>query len=121
MKTKIKQNNKDMESKCKFGSINNITGETRDGFIDKNGQMKYKKSPWYKRIFQKLPIETKYLGVVELTSQFIWSNQKRPFNAPYYKDFNPFTNEIIEVYSIVNGHKYNFNLDCFLDSGRLIM
>ncbi len=39
----------------RFVSVDSITGERKDGYIDKNGEMKFKKQPWYKRIFHKPP------------------------------------------------------------------
>jgi hypothetical protein len=62
-------------------------------------KIKFKKLPWYKRIFAKEPTEEVYIKVIEIESQLIWSNKKYSFYASLYKIINPFTSEIKKVFA----------------------
>ena len=111
-----------MKNNISFGTINVKTGERTEGFIE-NGEMKYKKIPWWKRIFRespKPPEQTEYIGTTQLYSKLIWSNNKNYFNAAVYKRFNPFTKEIYEIYSNTRWGKFNYNIDAFISAGQLI-
>ena len=103
-----------------FGSINVETGEIQNGYIDKHGQMKYRKEPWYKRIFRKRPEEIEYIGITQLYSQLIWSSKKNYFNAAVYRKFNPYTDQIYSIYANVDGRTIYFDVNAYVKNKVLI-
>jgi hypothetical protein len=102
-----------MNNYSKFGTFNVETGEVQDGCVDKSGQMQYRKQPWYKRIFQKRPEKTEYVGTTELYSQFIWSNSKNYFDVAVYRKFNPYTNETYSCYARCRNRTIYFDVNAF--------
>ena len=105
-----------MNNSAKFGTFNVTTGEVQTGYVDKSGQMKYRKPPWYKRIFQKRarrPEATEYIGTTELYSQLIWSNTKNYFDVAVYRNYNPYTNETYSCYAIRRNRIIYFDVNAF--------
>jgi hypothetical protein len=86
----------------------------------KNEKMKVEKMPWYKRIFAKEPTEEVYIKVIEMESQWIWSNKKDSFYASLYKIINPFTNEIKKVFAKTSEGNIYFDPIAYDKSGKLI-
>ena len=127
-------------SQCIFGSYNVTTKKSMDGYIDKNGTMKYKKIPWYKKLYRKMfpSEETKamavlmkqadeanyvygeYICVATLYSRFIWSDTKRPFDVAVYRDYIKSTGKTTKLYCDTHrGRKY-FNCDAYDKDGLFI-
>lgn len=102
-----------MNNSCKFGTFNVTTGEVQNGYVDKSDQMKYKKQPWYKRIFQRRPEATEYIGTTELYSQLIWSNTKNYFDVAVYRNYNPYTNETYSCYARCINRIIYFDVNAF--------
>lgn len=103
-----------------FGSVNVVTGELQKGYI-KDSQMKFKKIPWYKRIFQKKPEKVEYVGTTTVYSQLIWSDKKHYFDVSVYRKINPITNETYEIFCFIEGLKYKFNIDAYVYENKLII
>jgi hypothetical protein len=133
-------------SNLKFGTYNPSTGETMDGYIDKNGNMAYKPTPWYKKLFYKLfpvkpyrsagkytcdnipsnvttsdYVKKEYIGVTELYSQWIWSNKKKYFSVAVYRDYYKSTGETISLYSDTTRGRVYYNVKAFDVDKFLIM
>lgn len=110
------------KSYCSFGSFNVETGETQEGYVNKLGEMKYKKRPWYKRIFSpdKPPREISYIGTTTMWHKYIWSNNKTYFQAPVYKKYNPYTGEIFRVYAKLEDRTYDFSVEAFVKEGIFV-
>jgi hypothetical protein len=81
-----------------FGCINTKTGVFQEGCVE-NNEIKFKKVPWYKRIFAKEPTQEIFIKVIEMEEQLIWTNKKNSFYASLYKIVNPLTNEIKKVFA----------------------
>ncbi len=102
-----------------FGCLNVKTGEFQEGFM-KNKEMKFKKLPWYKRIFAKEPTEEVYIKVIKMESQWIWSDKKDSFYSSLYKIINPYTNEIKKVFAKTSEGNVYFDPIAYEKSGKLI-
>lgn len=114
-----------MENKhIQFGLLNVKTGEFQSGYINKQGKMKYKRQPFWKRWFNKKPIETKYVGVGTVPAEWSWifsnTTHQCTYDVAVYKDVNSFTDEIYSVYFDLKGRRYFFNVDAFKE-GKLIV
>jgi len=111
-------------NKVLFGSIDIKTGETKTGYIDKNGEMKYKKLPWYKRIFnKKTKLEkTEYIGILDGERWFYIGTQRcsEKTSVAAYKRFNPFTNETYEIFATQGDEKFLFDVNAYEKNGKLI-
>ena len=87
--------------------------------------MKFKKLSWFKRIFQDRSEDRseiiEYIGTTTIYSQLIWSKNKNYFEVAVYKTFNPKTNEIYKIWSMVDGEKVIFNKDAFIKDKKLIL
>jgi hypothetical protein len=108
-------------SKAIFGSVDISTGEIKNGYIDKFGQMQYKKLPWYKRIFQKRPEKTSFLCNTQLYSKLIFSDKKHYFDTAVYKTYNPYTNEIYSIFCNTGSRTVNFDVESFIKTNQLII
>lgn len=104
-----------------FGSYNVLTGESKQGYLDKDGKMQFRPIPWYKRIFQRKNFKetsdisvTEYIGTTQFYSQWIWSNHKEIFTVAVYRTYNKLSGSTISVYSDIadHGRKY-YNVDAF--------
>ena len=105
----------------RFVSVDSITGERKDGYIDKNGEMKFKKQPWYKRIFHKPPSKIEAIGTTQFSHSYIWSNKERCVVYPVYRKFNSYTNETYSIYSNIEDHgAFYFNVELFEKTGKLV-
>ncbi len=107
-------------SDIQFGTMNLETGETQEGYM-KDGKMCYKPQSWLERLFSKPPCETKYIGLITMSHSWIWSSKETKFKATVYKDFNPFTNKIYKLYAIAGEHRFDFNVDAYINTGQLVM
>lgn len=109
-----------MNKKTQFGALNTETGEFSNGYLEK-GEMKFKKIPWYKKLFAKEPTETEFIGIVEGNTRFIWCDQNRAVNVPIYKKYNPYTGQIKSLYGDVKNHgRIFFNIQVFEKFGKFI-
>ncbi len=100
-----------------FGSIDVKTGISSSGYME-NGQMKFKKTPWYKRLFSTEPIETEFLGICKRVNK----NNTIEIELCVYRKFNPYTNETKEIYAENELYgKFSFDINAFEQMGRLIM
>jgi hypothetical protein len=106
---------------AQFGSFNTETGESQTGYIDKNGEMKFKKLPWYKHLFQKAPVSTKYLGTNVLAQSYLGIFGKCCIRVPVYMEWNPFTETVYDIYSTHKGHVVHYNIDVYLHDKSLII
>ncbi len=106
-----------------FGSYNVKTGESLDGYIDKNGKMAFKKRPWYKRIFKKLKPTTniKYIGSHTLTKSWMEIGKTTLIAVPVYMKFDPFTDIVYNIYSTHRGHTIHYCIDAYLHDESLIL
>lgn len=110
-----------MNNDCTFGSINVETGEFKSGYIDKNGDMKYKQLPWYKRFFINRPEKIEYVCYTTMYTRLIWSNKKHYFDVAVYKKYNPYTNKIYQLYASHDDNIIYFDINAFNKTGDLIM
>jgi len=110
-----------MENKNKimFGSFNVETGEIQDGYM-KNGEMKFKPEPWYKRWFRKRPEKTEYIGVIDMQKNYGWSDNWVDVRIALYKDFNPLTGEVYRVYAWDRDRRISFDVNAYLRDGEYI-
>lgn len=80
--------------------------------------MKTKRSFWA-RLWNKPPVETKFIGTAEAT----YSNRlvgEFTKEMAIYKDFNPETGEIYSIYAKGGGYKVKINKDLYLHNGSII-
>lgn len=119
-KTVIEMKNGKDAAELMFGKIDTSTGLVQEGYVE-NGEMKFKKIPWYKRLFSKEPSEIKYLGTITLYWNFFWSNKKNYFEAAVYKKYNPYTGKIQCIYANVpNRGAMYFDVKAYEKSGQLV-
>ena len=98
----------------KFGSINVETGTSSEGYME-DGEMKFKKTPWYKRLFAKKPVKEVFMGTCK------WGNDKMEIELCIYKKFNPYTNETYEIYANHSQYgKFSFDINAFEQMGKLV-
>ncbi len=102
-----------------FGCMNTKTDEFQEGFM-KNEEMKFKKVPWYKRIFAKEPREEVFVGTVEMTRRFVWSDIETPFSASLYKLINPLTGETKKLYARTHRGGIYFDPNAYEKNGVLV-
>lgn len=107
-------------SDIKFGMMNVQTGETQEGYM-KDGEMKFKPQSWLERLFAKPPRETEYVGITTMSHSWIWSSKETHFKATVYRDFNPFTDKTYAIYAVAGEHRFNFNVDAYTHTGKLVM
>lgn len=113
------KNNHD-NNELMFGKVDVTTGLISEGHVE-NGEMKFKKIPWYKRIFTKEPSEIKFIGITSMYSQWIWSNKKNYFESPVYKKYNPYTGKIQCIYTNVPNHgAVYFDVCVYEKTGKLV-
>ena len=106
------------ESQCIFGTYNVTTGESLEGYMDK-GEMKYRKYPWYKRIFFRKYKEpqpktlTEYMGTtIYRASNWIFRTHKE-IEVVVYREYIEGTNKTTRIYSNVDGRTFTFNIDAY--------
>jgi len=110
---------------CSFGSFNTKTGESQDGYIDKKGEMNFKKLPWYIRLFCEEPIETVFIDVVT-TNHSLFNKRTgeiRPMGearGSLYKKWNPYTGKIYRLFARFNGDEQNYSIDAYVAGHGLI-
>lgn len=98
-----------------FGSYNVETGEFQKGYIE-NGEMKYKREPWYKRIFRRKPApKVEFVAIRDLVSN------GKPIQVAVCKKCEPFSGEILELYAHWNGWYISFSIPAFKATGELIL
>jgi len=103
-----------------FGKIDTSTGLASEGYME-NGEMKFKKIPWYKKLFAKEPSKIEFIGIISMYSQLIWSNEKNYFDVAVYKKYNPFTGKIQCIYTNVPNHgAIYFDVYAYEKSGQLV-
>jgi hypothetical protein len=102
------------------GVIDTETGLVSEGYVE-NGEIKFKKIPWYKKLFAKEPYKIELIGTITMYSQWIWSNKKEYFESAVYKKYNPFTGKIKCIYTNIPNHgaKY-FDVCAYEKLGKLI-
>lgn len=99
---------------AKFGSIDINSGIPSDGYME-NGKMKFKKIPWYKRIFTQKPTEEMFVGTARYGNDII------EIELCVYRKYNPYTNETYEIYANSNTYgKFEFDINAFEQMGKLI-
>ena len=98
-----------------FGCMNTETGDFQEGYIE-DGQMKFKKSPWWAGWFSARPTKTKYIGITTLLHGWIFSKNKDEVEVTVYCDYNPYTFKVYKVYC----EHGNFNVDAYRENGRLV-
>lgn len=105
-----------MKNKNQFGTIDTSNGMFQEGHME-NDEMKFKKTPWYKRLLAKEPSEKEFLGVRILYS----SNYDKEYKFAVYREYNPYTNKTLKIYSENSffGTEY-YNIDAFERMGQFI-
>lgn len=105
-----------------FGMVDTNNGLASEGYIDKNGEMRFKKIPWYKKLFSKEPSKIEFIGVTEVYSQLIWSNKKNYFETAVYRKYNPYTNKTQCIYTNIRGCRtFYFDIAAYEKTGQLII
>ena len=106
-------------NKCSFGCVNVATGECSEGYIDTNGEMKFKSSllSKIKNFFglTKVPTESVYLR----THNILVDNY--PDTVCVYAIRNKFTHEIYKLTAVHNGITLEFNVDEYLKNDNFVL
>lgn len=101
------------DENIRFGSVNTETGEVQDGYIDKDGQMKFKPQKWWQKLFQKRPEEKEYIGFYNARHKWLWSSDWYSFKIPLYKYYNPLNQEIYKIEGENCGHKIQLDIEAY--------
>ena len=115
----------DESSGCSFGCVNVETGEAQTGYTDKQGRMKFKRQPWWRRIFQSPPREKVWLEVrgfersrvLGLTGETI---ERRDIPCSVYKEWNPLSGEIYEIYATSEYGKVQLDVGAY-NAGHVVV
>ncbi len=114
-------------SEITFGSINVETGETEAGFLSK-GKMKFKKQPWWRRLFSKPPRKKEYVGDFDypVFVKTIFGASERVASSPIFKECNPFNGEVYSIYTCVESlpllkRVVYFHIDSFVKNGIFVV
>lgn len=94
----------------KFGSINTKTGLVSEGFVDKCGNMCYKKPSLVSRIkyfFGYNPL---------IKKEFLCIANKRPV----YREFNLATGETVKIWTKISWFKVYADVECYEKTRRLV-
>lgn len=107
------------EHTCYFGMVDEKTGLYHEGYVE-NGEMKFKKIPWWRRIFAKEPSETEFLGITTAVINSIFGPE-RVVEVAIYKKFNPISLKTQAIYGNVEGRGLvYFDIVAFEKTGKLI-
>jgi hypothetical protein len=95
-----------------------------EGYMD-NGVMKYRKYPWWKRVYFRMCANensekkstpttvTEYLEVVNMKLVNYLFRTERDIAVAVYRDFEKETNKTLRLYGRYNNHTIDFNVDVY--------
>lgn len=107
------------DKECYFGSFNPNTGECQDGYIDKQGRMRFKRNFW-RNLFSRPPSETAFITTLEVEVYNILTGRNRTRHEALYKDFNPVTGQITKLYSKHCHGTTKFDINAWNKHGTLV-
>ena len=102
-------------SEIQFGCIDTKTGEFREGYVE-NGQMKYRRDPWWKRWF------TNYSKNI-LRDEFVCTarGEQTGFPISVYKTINIVSGDIVSVWGQSRFHgRVDFDVEAFMHCDELV-
>jgi hypothetical protein len=108
----------------KFGCIDTSTGQVQDGYIDNEGQMKFKKPSFWSRFLDAItpePREKEFLGTKTIRKRFMGIGNWREIQACVYREFNPINGKTHKIWFEHGGEKRNFNKDAYEATGELVL
>jgi len=107
----------------KFGCVDASTGHTQEGYLDKEGKMKFKKPSFWSKLFSDIapePRQKEFLGTHPIRKRFMGIGEWRQIQACVYREFNPLSGKTHKIWFEHMGDKRNFNKDAY-DANRSLV
>ena len=102
-----------------FGSYDPTTGESQEGYIDFRGKMRFRRQPWYKRLFMKPQTKTELLDLIPIKVFTPWGTRYLS-RACLYRKANVVTGKTIKLWATRGVHMISFNTEAFDKFGQLV-
>jgi len=127
-------NNTDNTSLCKFGSYNPETKESLEGYM-KDGEMKFRKYPWYKRLWFRIKhnlicdkkllvqetIVEEYIGIKKISIYNWLFRTERIRHIPIYRKYIKETNKTLRLRSQCIGRHLYFDTEAYDKDNLLVL
>lgn len=104
-----------MNDSHKFGALDTKTGLFAEGYME-DSEMKFKKIPWYKKLFTKEPLKEEFIDIVDCTNL----RTGETFSMGLYRKINPLTQEVKSLYAKGSGRVIRLDVQAFIQRRELV-
>lgn len=104
----------------RFGIFNVETGESQDGYIDSDGQMRFKPLKWWQKLFSSPPEKKEFIRQHQFDLVNCFTGRRKTVTGSLYKTYKPYTGKVYSVWAEYDAWTLNFNPEAF-EKGFLIV